>query len=268
MNFENQLALITGGSSGIGLALSKKLAAQGAHVFILARDPVKMDAACQEINAARRSPSQKVGMLWPSSEPRPAETGPSTPLRRISSASEASGFLVGPPVFKTGVMARAVRRVRFPIGSNIIMVLPGSLTAGGMRLGAGATVTLTEDDAKAIAAECPAVSAAAPVVRNGAQVMYGNNNWATSIQGTTPGYLVIRDATLSAGRPFTDQDVDSAAKVAVLGQTVVRNLFDSGDPVGQIVRIKNVPFKVVGVLERKGGQFALLARMPEDPSQN
>ncbi len=178
-------------------------------------------------------------------------------VNRLRSSLTMLGIIIGVAAViamvavGSGATARIDEQIQ-SIGSNIIMVLPGSLTTGGMRLGSGATVTLTEDDANAIATECPAVSAAAPVVRSGAQVMYGNNNWATSIQGTTPDYLIIRDASLSSGRPFTNQDVDSAAKVAVLGQTVVQNLFDGGDPVDQVIRIKNVPFTVVGVLAPKG----------------
>jgi putative ABC transport system permease protein len=138
------------------------------------------------------------------------------------------------------------------IGSNLIMVLPGSITTSGMRLGSGAGVTLTEDDAKAIMAECPAVSMVAPTVRGGAQVMFGNNNWATSIQGTTPDYLKIRDLSIQSGRAFTDDDVAGATKVALLGPTVATNLFGDADPVGQIIRIKNVPFTVAGELSPKG----------------
>jgi putative ABC transport system permease protein len=151
----------------------------------------------------------------------------------------------------SGATTRIQQQIQ-SIGSNIIMVLPGSITSNGIRLGSGASASLTEDDAKAILAECSAVAAAAPLVRGGAQVMYGNSNWATSIQGTTPDYLLIRDITLSSGQPFTDQDVDSATKVALLGQTVVRNLFGDSDPVGQTIRIKNVPFTVAGVLTAKG----------------
>jgi putative ABC transport system permease protein len=138
------------------------------------------------------------------------------------------------------------------IGSNVIIVLPGSITTSGIRLGSGNAVTLTTDDSRAIATECSAVAATAPVARGGAQVVYGNNNWATSIQGTTPEYLVIRDLPVVSGTAFTNQDVDSAAKVALLGKTVVDNLFGSSDPVGQAIRIKNVPFVVLGVLEAKG----------------
>jgi len=138
------------------------------------------------------------------------------------------------------------------IGSNLIIVLPGSLTSSGMRLGSGFSLTLTEEDAAAIAAECPAVSAVAPVVRSGAQVMRGNNNWATSVYGTVPAYLEIRDAAIEQGQSFTTQDVDAAAKVAILGETVARNLFGAENPIGQVFRIKNVPFTVSGVLVPKG----------------
>jgi putative ABC transport system permease protein len=138
------------------------------------------------------------------------------------------------------------------IGSNVIIVLPGSLTSSGMRLGSGNAVTLTEDDARALAADCPSIAAAAPTSRGGAQVVSGNNNWATSIQGTTPDYLTIRDLGIDEGSAFTQQDVDSAAKVALLGKTVADNLFPGMDPVGQVIRIKKVPFTVVGTLAPKG----------------
>jgi putative ABC transport system permease protein len=138
------------------------------------------------------------------------------------------------------------------IGSNVIIVLSGSINSGGIRLGSGASQTLSEDDARAMAAECPAVEATSPTVRGGAQVIYGNNNWATSIQGVTPEYLSIRDYSVESGQPFTSQDVDAATKVALLGRTVVTKLFADADPVGQVIRIKNVPFTVVGVLSPKG----------------
>jgi putative ABC transport system permease protein len=138
------------------------------------------------------------------------------------------------------------------IGSNVIVVMPGSITTSGIRLGAGFAMTLTIDDARAISDECPAVAAAAPLVRGGGQVVYGNSNWATSIQGTTPEYLEIRDQFLISGNYFTAQDVDGAAKVALLGKTVADNLFGGEDPVGKLIRIRKVPFTVLGVLEPKG----------------
>jgi len=138
------------------------------------------------------------------------------------------------------------------IGSNIIIVIPGSTTSSGMRMGSGNAVTLTEADARELVAQCPDVALAAPMVRGGAQVVYGNNNWATIIYGVTPDYLTIRDFSVADGAEFTQQDVDGANKVALLGKTVVDNLFGGADPVGQVIRIKNVPFSVVGVLTSKG----------------
>ena len=138
------------------------------------------------------------------------------------------------------------------IGSNILLVLPGSVTSGGLRMGSGSTPTLTFDDAKAIKAECPAVALAAPTVRGGAQVVYGNMNWSTMIMGITPEYLSIREWPVTEGRNLTMSDVEGATKNCLIGRTVAANLFGSEDPVGKIVRIKKIPFAVVGVLDRKG----------------
>jgi putative ABC transport system permease protein len=178
-------------------------------------------------------------------------------VNRLRSALTMLGIIIGVAAViamvavGSGATARIQEQIQ-SIGSNLIIVLPGSITNSGIRLGSGASQTLTEDDAKAIAAECPAVSAVAPTVRGGEQVVYGNNNWSTVVQGTTPEYLVIRELPVIAGRPFTSQDVDAAAKVALLGQTVVQNLFGAADPVGQVIRIHNVPFTVLGVLMPKG----------------
>jgi putative ABC transport system permease protein len=138
------------------------------------------------------------------------------------------------------------------IGSNLLIIMPGSSTSGGLRMGSGTQSTLNQDDAEAISRECPAVSDIAPTFNGVAQVVYGNQNWSTGVVGTTPGFLPVRDWALSAGRAFTDQDVRAATKVCLLGQTVVDNLFGNMDPVGQIIRIKKVPFTVLGVLARKG----------------
>jgi putative ABC transport system permease protein len=178
-------------------------------------------------------------------------------VNRLRSALTMLGIIIGVGAViamvavGSGATARIQEQIQ-SIGSNLIIVLPGSITSGGIRLGSGAVSSLTEDDAKALAAECPAVAAVAPTVRGGAQIVYGNANWATSIQGVTPDYMTIRDYTMLSGQFFTSQDVDSAAKVAVLGQTVVQNLFGDSDPVGQVVRVKNVPFTVVGLLTPKG----------------
>lgn len=138
------------------------------------------------------------------------------------------------------------------MGSNLLIVLPGATTSGGARMGAGSQMTLSTSDAEAILKECPAVLHVAPVLGGVAQVIYGNQNWSTGVTGTTPAMLEVRDWPLSEGRPFAEEDVRSASKVCLLGQTVVDNLFGGIYPVGQVVRIKNVPFTVIGVLDRKG----------------
>jgi putative ABC transport system permease protein len=178
-------------------------------------------------------------------------------VNRMRSALTMLGMIIGVAavIAMVGVGAGATERIQQQIqsiGSNLIIILPGSLSANGVRLGSGAVATLTQDDARAIAAECPSVAVAAPTVRGGVQVIYGSNNWATTAQGVTPDYVTIRDYTMSQGDFFTTQDVDSAAKSAVLGETVARNLFGDSDPTGQVVIIKNVPFTVAGVLTPKG----------------
>ncbi|MCI0371280.1 MAG: ABC transporter permease [candidate division NC10 bacterium] len=150
-----------------------------------------------------------------------------------------------------GATQRIQEQIR-SIGSNVLIVLSGSSTAGGLRAGAGTLLTLTEEDAAAIQAESPAVELAVPTMRGTAQVIFGNQNWSTIIQGATPGYLEARDWRLASGEPFTPQDQAAATKVALLGQTVARNLFGDTDPVGQVIRIKKVPFTVLGVLAPKG----------------
>lgn len=151
----------------------------------------------------------------------------------------------------TGVSRKISSQIS-SIGSNLIIVLPGSTTQGGVRIGGGSQSTLTQADAEAILKECSAVAMVAPMHNGTAQVVFGNQNWATTVQGTTPGILEVKDWDLAAGRNMTDQDIRSATKVCLLGQTVVDNLFGSMNPIGQIIRIRKVPFTVIGVLESKG----------------
>jgi len=139
------------------------------------------------------------------------------------------------------------------MGNNMLVILSGSVTQGGVRTGAGGRSTLRVGDAKAMQRECPAVSAVTYLRRQVQQVVVGNQNWSTSIFGVTPEYQTVRDWPLTAGRFLTKQDEESGATVAVLGQTVVDNLFGPGqNPVDQVVRINNVPFRVVGILTPKG----------------
>ena len=138
------------------------------------------------------------------------------------------------------------------IGSNLLLVIPGSTTSGGMRSGTGSTQTLTYDDAKAIKAECPSVAEVAPMVRGSGPVVFGNQNWSTVLNGVTPEMLTVRDWPLVSGRNISQSDVDGATKNCLIGQTVADNLFGASDPVGKIIRIKKIPFTVIGLLERKG----------------
>ncbi|BBA69039.1 ABC transporter permease [Geobacter sulfurreducens] len=147
---------------------------------------------------------------------------------------------------------KVVSDVIASIGSNIILVIPGSTTSGGLRIGAGSVPSLTQDDARAINTELPSVLRAAPTVRGTAQVVAGNMNWSTMIMGVTPEFLQVREWQVVSGRELSPSDIEGASKNCILGQTVAENLFGSEDPIGKTVRIKRVPFIVVGVLERKG----------------
>jgi len=138
------------------------------------------------------------------------------------------------------------------LGTNVLIIFPGSQQQGGIRVGAGSMTTLTEDDATAISTDCPAVAFVSPGTFSGGQVIAGNLNWGTSIQGVGVDYIQIRDWNVQYGNFFTDQDIKGATKVCILGKTVADNLFPDSDPVGQNIRIRNVPFKVIGVLSKKG----------------
>jgi putative ABC transport system permease protein len=151
----------------------------------------------------------------------------------------------------TGASRKIAQQVA-SVGSNLIIVVPGSTTQGGLRMGSGSQSTLNIWDATAIESECPAVQAVAPILNGSGQVVYGNQNWATGITGTTSEILTIRDCAIVEGRNFSEQDIRNATKMCILGQTVVENLFGNEDPVGKIIRVKNVPFMVIGILEEKG----------------
>lgn len=138
------------------------------------------------------------------------------------------------------------------IGTNLIIVIPGSMKTGGVQMGPGALPTLTIDDGRAIKAECPSVEAAAPNIRTGGQIVFANQNWATQLTGVTPDFLVVRDWAVIYGRPFTQSDVDGATKNCIIGQTIIKELFGSVNPLGKVIRIRKVPFRVVGILKKKG----------------
>ncbi|ADE11727.1 ABC transporter permease [Sideroxydans lithotrophicus] len=161
---------------------------------------------------------------------------------------------VGAVILMLAVGQGAQQQVQASIasmGSNLFIILSGSTTSGGARMGGGAAPTLTVADAQAIE-ELSSVNAAAPASPGTAQLIYGPNNWSTVINGTTPSYLKVRDWQLAEGASFSDSDVRSATQVALLGETVVQNLFGDEDPVGKTIRIKNSPYVVLGVLGAKG----------------
>jgi putative ABC transport system permease protein len=139
------------------------------------------------------------------------------------------------------------------LGTNFLMIFPGTTTSSGARAGWGSSSRLSGDDVEALKREVETVAYVSATIRTVAQVIYGNQNWSTSIQGGEVDWPFIRSWNLAQGQFFTDQDNRSASKVCVLGQTVKANLFGDEDPIGKTIRIKNIPFKVVGVLEPKGG---------------
>jgi putative ABC transport system permease protein len=139
------------------------------------------------------------------------------------------------------------------MGTSLLIVMPGTTTSGGAHGGFGSQPTLTWDDLRAIQTEVPSVRSAAPVLRSTAQVLSEEQNWTTQVQGTTPDYFEIRTWSIATGTNLTQSDVEAGTKVIVLGQTVASRLFGpNADPIGQVVRIKNTPFQVVGVLSSKG----------------
>ncbi|MCC6640105.1 MAG: ABC transporter permease, partial [Deltaproteobacteria bacterium] len=147
----------------------------------------------------------------------------------------------------------AVQQQMRSLGTNLLMVIPGATTAAGVRSGWGGVSTLTVGDGEAIARDCPDVTEVSWMRRQVVQAVFGDQNWSTVAQGVTPSYVRIREWSLAAGEFFSDRDEATAQRVAVLGQTVVHNLFGVGvDPVGEIVRVKDVPFRIVGVLAPKG----------------
>ncbi len=178
-------------------------------------------------------------------------------VNKLRSALTMLGIVIGVGAVITmvavgaGAQARVAEQIQ-SLGSNMIIVLSGSILSGGVRLGSGSQLTITEDDAWAIQREIPAVAAAAPTSRGGAQVVYGNLNWATGIQGVTLEFFTAREWDVADGRLFSQEEVEGAGKVALVGLTVAGNLFGDSDPLGQVIRIKNVPFTVIGTLERKG----------------
>ena len=149
-----------------------------------------------------------------------------------------------------GAQAKVDEQIR-ALGSNLLLITSGATTSGGVRMGFGSNFTLSEDDAAALNREVPGVIAA-PALRGTAQVVWGNSNWSTVIFGVTPDYLDVRQWPLATGRVFEPAEMSGAGKVCLIGQSVARQLFGNADPLDQVIRIRRVPFTVIGVLDGKG----------------
>jgi putative ABC transport system permease protein len=179
-------------------------------------------------------------------------------VNKLRSSLTMLGMIIGVAavIAMLAIGGGAQERVRDQLknlGSNLMLVFPGSTTSSGVRLGTGAAQTLTEEDAQAIAADVDGVVVAAPSVRGAGQVVAGNANWSTQYFGTTNDYLIARDWPLASGRLFEPAEISGSGKVAIIGQTTATQLFGEGvDPVDQVVRVRKVPLTIIGVLDRKG----------------
>ena len=161
------------------------------------------------------------------------------------------GAVITSMAIGAGAQAAVLAQIE-SLGANLVVVIPGAVSQGGVNLGGGSRTTLKLPDAVAIAGEVPEVAAAAPSSQTNAQVVASGTNWFTSVQGSTPAWTDVRSWQAATGRFFTQQETDQAAKVAVLGSTVAQSLFPTGSPIGATVVVKNVPFRVVGVMTSKG----------------
>jgi putative ABC transport system permease protein len=181
-------------------------------------------------------------------------------VNKLRSSLTMLGIIIGVGAVITmiavgaGAQARVEEHIR-SLGSNLIIILSGSVSSSGARLGFGTQRTITEDDAYAINRELPTVQAAAPALRGAGQVVGGNNNWSTAFWGVSPEYFEARQWSIAAGKGFGQSEMQGSAKVAVIGETVAKALFGDADPVGQAIRVNKVPLIVIGVLERKGQTF-------------
>jgi putative ABC transport system permease protein len=178
-------------------------------------------------------------------------------LHKLRSALTMLGIVIGVAAVIAmmavggGAREQVVAQIR-SLGANLLVVSPGNVTQGGVRLGSGAASTLTDDDASAIAREVPGVQVTAPFSRGGAQLIASGANWATTVYGVDLGWFEAREWEVESGRPFEPEEISRGAQVALIGQTVARTLYGGLDPVGQELRIRNVPFTVVGVMAKKG----------------
>ena len=178
-------------------------------------------------------------------------------VNKLRSALTALGIIVGVAAvvcmisIGAGAQADVAEKIR-ALGANLLVVMPGAQSAGGARLEAGTQATLTEDDASAIRRELNDVLVAAPLLAHSAHIVARGKNWTTNVAGITTDYLIAREWRLSSGRPFTERELEIGDKVAIVGSVVVKELFDGAPSLGETIRIGNVPFTIIAVLENKG----------------
>jgi putative ABC transport system permease protein len=151
----------------------------------------------------------------------------------------------------SGAREKVVAQIK-SLGANLAVIQSGNVTSGGVRLGAGASSTLTDEDAKAIAREVEGVTASAPFIRGNAQVVYGGTNWATAVNAVDLDFFVAREWDIDTGRLFDPEEIRRGEIVVILGKTVATSLFADEDPIGATIRVRNVPFRVIGVMASKG----------------
>ena len=178
-------------------------------------------------------------------------------LHKLRSALTMLGIIIGVGAVIAmvavggGAREMVVAQIR-SLGANLLVVIPGNITQGGVRLGTGQASTLTEDDSIAIAKEISTVQVTAPFMRGGAQIVASGQNWATTVYGVDPGWFEAREWEAESGRLFEPEEIQRGLQVALIGETVAKNLFAGVDPLRQIIRVRNVPFTVVGVMAKKG----------------
>lgn len=178
-------------------------------------------------------------------------------LHKLRSALTMLGIIIGVAAVIAmmavggGAREQVIAQIR-SLGSNLLVVTPGNITAGGVRMGSGAASTLTDDDSVAIMNEVGGVQVTAPNMRGTAQLVAGGMNWATGVFGIDNGWFEARDWDVEHGRMFEPEEIMRGAQVILVGQTVARNLYGGIDPVGQELRVRNVPFRIIGVMSRKG----------------
>ncbi|MGZ3375044.1 MAG: ABC transporter permease [Phenylobacterium sp.] len=239
----------------------RKIVMRDGQILSDAANPHPAGAASTAVAAAPALPPPPRGgdgMSWPFLKMIVLAAAQALARNRMRSLLTALGVFIGVAALIAMVAvgdgaSASVKAQLERLGTNMVVVQPGAVTAGGARAGFGSASTLTQDDAEALRREDNAVQEVGYLARQTGQVVYGDQNWSTSIQGVTPSYIGILNWQIASGRTITEADDTAAATVALLGETVVQNLFGAGaDPVGATIMVKGVPMQVIGVLGSRG----------------